>query len=185
MQNRKTVGAAFLAAGLISTWDVCPADGSQSFSGEITSTHDLSAVYFIFSVGPCSPPLLQVYSKEISGFIPANTTTPFNITLNSAPNNIAGQYYGFTIIGLYDTNSAGVTLAYNPSGAANVLAESPTLGWVGTSLPDYYNGYGVLEAPQPYNTTEASAAANLEKSEMVVFIEPATRTFLRWLCSWG
>ena len=154
--------AAFLAAGLVSTWDVCPANATQSFSGEITPTYDLTSVYFLFAVGPCAPPNRAIYAKKISDFIPANTTMAFNITLSLAPNVVPAQYYSCGIFGLYDTVGGGVTLSYDPNQASHILAESPTPGWVGTTLPQYFNGYGVLQVPQSYNTTEASAAAALK-----------------------
>jgi hypothetical protein len=50
-----------------------------SFSGEISPTYNLTAVYFLLAAGPCNP----AYSKKIADFVPANTTTSFNITLNS------------------------------------------------------------------------------------------------------
>jgi hypothetical protein len=113
----KTVGAACLAAGLVSTWDACPVQASQSFSGEITPTHDLSAVYFLFASGPCAP----AYSKKIADFLPANTTTAFDITFNSIDDN-SDVGNRFAIVALYDSANGGVSLGFDPTQAANILA---------------------------------------------------------------
>jgi hypothetical protein len=145
----KTAGVAGLTAGLISTWDVGMAQtfppGSMpaaplTFTGEITPTHDLTAVYFLFAAGPCAP----AYSKKIADFIPANTTTDFNITLNSiyaysdANGNTVWVGDRFSVIGLYDSVNGGVSLGFDPTQGANILAESPALDFNGS----WTIGYG-------------------------------------------
>jgi hypothetical protein len=152
-KSLKAAGAACLAAGLISTWDA-PASAqsfSESFTGAITPSENLYDVYFILAAGPCSP----AYNELVANFIPANTTTTFNITINSiysfdgvTPN--VGNY--FTVMGLYDTVTGGVSLGFNPTVGASILSENPA--------PDYDNGgwtYG-------YNTTptESAVASMLE-----------------------
>lgn len=153
----KTVGATCLAVGLVSTWDM-PAHaqgtpyGPISFSGAITPSENLYDVYFILAAGPCSP----AYNELIANFVPANTTTTFNITINSiysfdggaTPN--VGNY--FTVMGLYDTVNGGVSLGFNPTVGASILSENPA--------PDYDNGgwtYGYNATP-----TESAVASLLE-----------------------
>jgi hypothetical protein len=130
----KTAKVACLAAGLVSTWDATSAPAAEySFSGAITPTHDLSDVFFIFALGPCSPGG-GVFSKKIADFLPANTTTPFNITLHSMPGGL-GVGSGFTILALYDTVNNGVAVGYDPGQAATILAQSPAPTWDGGFLP--------------------------------------------------
>ena len=152
----KTAGAACLAVGLVSTWDT-PANAQPypsapvSFSGAITPNENLYDVYFIMAAGPCSP----AYSKLIADYIPANTTTAFNITFNSiysydGATPWVGNY--FTVMGLYDTVNGGVSLGFNPTVGASILSQNPA--------PSYDNApwtYG-------YNTTpdESTAASILE-----------------------
>lgn len=130
----KTAGAVCLVAGLVSTWDVGTAQAAPyTFTGEITPTHDLSDVYFLFSVGTCSPGG-GVFAQKISDFLPANTTTPFNLSFDSIPDGL-GAGYGYAIAGLYDTSNGGVSLSYDPSWAADTLAVSPAPEWNGYWLP--------------------------------------------------
>jgi hypothetical protein len=141
----KIVGTVCVAAGLISTWDAPTAHASQSFYGEITPTHDLTAVYFLFAAGPCAP----AYSKKIADFIPANTTTAFNITLNSiTPASYIGDR--FTIVALYDSVNGGVSLGFDPTQGTNILATSPAPDFNGSWTIGYgstgYNGSGVDES---------------------------------------
>ena len=128
----KTAEVAGLTAGLVSTWDVGVAQtfpyGSTpaspiSFTGEITPTSDLTAVYFLFAAGQCSP----AYSKKIADFIPGNTTTSFSITLNSiyAYGNYVEAGDRFSIIGLYDPVNGGVSLGFDPGAASDILSQSP------------------------------------------------------------
>src|SRR5882672_3559945 len=118
----KTAGAACLAAGLVSTWDVGMAQTSPyTFTGEITPTHDLTAVYFLFAAGPCT----HAYSKKISDFVSANTTTAFSITFNSiGVDSSVGDR--FAIVALYDSVNGGVSLGFDPSAAADILATTPS-----------------------------------------------------------
>ncbi|MDR3458731.1 MAG: PEP-CTERM sorting domain-containing protein [Verrucomicrobiae bacterium] len=152
------VKAACVAAGLVSTWDLGVANAAQSFSGEITPTHDLSSVYFLFSTGGCVP---TVYSKKIGDFLAANTTTAFNFTLNAAPDYDAGQSYGFTVIGVYDTVNGGVALGYDPTQAANILAQSTPPQWVNDFIPRWSSISGVTLGEDGFGLSEASAAAAL------------------------
>jgi len=133
----KTAGIACLAAGLVSSWDTLAEaqtiplystpEPPLTFSGEITPTHDLAAVYFLFAAGPCAP----AYSKKIADFVPGNTTTDFNITLNSiygfddANGNEPWVGDRFSIIGVYDTANSGISLGFDPSIATGILAQSP------------------------------------------------------------
>jgi hypothetical protein len=143
----KKAGAACLAAGLVSTWDGGTANAAQSFSGEITPTHDLTAVYFLFASGPCTP----AYSRKISDFVAANTTTDFYITFNSFG---LDSYVGdrFAIVALYDTVNGGVSLGFDPAAATDILATSPAPDFNGPwtigygSFDRYYNAGGVEEA---------------------------------------
>lgn len=108
-----------------------------SFTGEITPTLDLAAVYFLFAAGPCSP----AYSKKIADFIPANTTTAFNITLNSIYAYGSDVWVGhrFSVIGLYDSVNGGVSLGFDPAVATtNILAQSPAPEFNGP----WTSGYG-------------------------------------------
>src|ERR1035437_2100617 len=128
----KTVRGACLVAGLVSTSNAGMAQSFPPYStpasplsltGEITPSHDLTAVYFLFAAGSCSP----AYSKKIADFVPGNTTTSFNITLNSI--YAYGDYVWvgdrFSIIGLYDSANGGVSLGFNPTVATDILAQSP------------------------------------------------------------
>jgi hypothetical protein len=89
----------------------------------------LSAVYFLFAAGVCVP----AYSKKIADFIPANTTTSFNITFNSIQNYGFGDAVGdrFAIVALYD--AGGVSLGFGPDQAASILGQSPA--------PDFQGGW--------------------------------------------
>ena len=141
----KTTRVVCLAAGLASTWDVGMAQSfppystpasPYSFTGEITPTHDLTAVYFLFSAGPCSP----AYSKKIAAFVPGNTTTSFDITLNSiyAYGDYVEAGYRFSVISLYDSVNGGVSLGFDPTIAASILGESPVPDFNGP----WTSGYG-------------------------------------------
>ena len=148
----KSAGAACLAAGLVSTWDTSANAQSfaMSFTGAITPGENLYDVYFLLAAGPCSP----AYSKLIADFIPANTTTTFDITINSiysydgvTPN--VGNY--FTVMGLYDTVNGGVSLGFNPTQGANILSTSPAPDFDGPWTIGYgpngsYNADGVQES---------------------------------------
>jgi hypothetical protein len=122
----KVVGAACLAASLVSSWDT-PVEAQAfptTFTGEITPTSDLSEVYFLFAAGPCAP----AYSKKIADFIPGNTTTSFTITLNSIYSyDGSTPYVGsrFAILGLYNSANGGVSVGFDPNLAANILSQSP------------------------------------------------------------
>lgn len=130
----KIAGAACLAAGLVSTWDVSSVQAADyTFSGEITPTHDLSAVYFLFTVGTCSPGG-GVFAQKIADSLPANTTTPFDITLHSIPDGL-GLGEGYTVVALYDPTNGGVALGYDSDWAASTLAISPAPEWNGYWLP--------------------------------------------------
>ena len=154
----KTIGTTCMAAGLVSTWET-PAGAQISFSGEITPTHDLTAVYFIFAVGTCSPGG-GVFSKKISDFLPANVTSSFNIDVTSVPANFSGQAFGFTVAALYDTPNGGVTLGYIPGQAENIVAQSPAPDWTGNALPAWsFGGQDVFYANQP--ATESATATAL------------------------
>jgi len=146
----KTTGVACVTAGLLSTWDASQAHAAPyTFSGEITPTLDLSDVYFLFAAGPCAP----AYSKKISDFLPANTTTSFSITLNSIYAIDGNDYVGdrFSIVALYDSVNGGVSLGFDPTQAANILATSPapdfngpwTIGYGGNGV---FNPFGVDES---------------------------------------
>ena len=169
MKKRKSsrsweaISATCAVAGLVSTWDTpAQAQNSFSFSGAITPTHDLTSVYFLFAAGICSPGG-GVFAKEIAAFLPANVTTTFNITLSSVPGEFLNEgpspSYSYTIAGLYDT-SGDVTVAYDPSQAANVLAVDPAPQWTDNLLPAWGGGLGVWYRPQP--GTEADTAAALQ-----------------------
>jgi hypothetical protein len=153
----KAIGATSIAIGLVSTWET-PAGAQISFTGEITPTHDLTAVYFIFAVGTCSPGG-GVFSKKISDFLPANTTTPFSINVSSVPANFSGQAFGFTVAALYDTINGGVALGYVPGQADNILAQSPAPEWIGNALPVWsFGGNDVFYATQPATESQTAAA---------------------------
>ncbi len=155
-----TVGAVCLAAGLISSWDT-PAlaqSFSATFSGEITPAQNLSDVYFLFAAGPCAP----AYSKEIAALIPANTTTSFSITLNSIYSiDGVNPYVGnsFTVVGLYDTASGGVSLGFNQNAAADILSQSPAPGFSGPWTQGYGGPPGLY---QPNGVTESEVASSLQ-----------------------
>ena len=127
---------------------------------EITPTYNLTAVYFLLAAGPCNP----AYSKLIADFVPGNTTTSFNITLNSinsydgtTPN--VGNY--FSIIGLYDSVNGGVSLGFDPVQAANILAQSPAPGFDGP----WTIGYGPGGAFNPNGVEESVVAAALQSGK--------------------
>lgn len=157
----KTTGAACLAVGLVSTWDVGMAQPFPapplSFSGEITPTYNLIDVYFLLAAGTSAP----AYSKKIADFVPGGTTTSFNITLDSIYSyDGTTPYVGdhFAIIGLYDSINGGVSLGFDPTQAANILATSPA--------PDFNGpwtiGYGAGGAFNPNGVDEPVVAAALQ-----------------------
>ncbi|MDR3457067.1 MAG: PEP-CTERM sorting domain-containing protein [Verrucomicrobiae bacterium] len=141
----KTIGAACVTAGLVSTWDT-PADAQgYSFTGSITPTHDLSDVYFIFAIGNCSGG--GTYAQKISDFIAANTTDNFNLTFNNIPDGLQNNgQRGYAIAGLYDPVNGGVSLSYDANQGANLLAVSPAPSWDGYWLPTSNdgNGYSIM-----------------------------------------
>jgi hypothetical protein len=150
----KIAGAACLAVGLVSTWDT-PANAQAypsspiSFTGAITPSENLYDVYFLLAAGPCAP----AYSKLIAGFVPANTTTTFDITINSIYSyDGVTPWVGnnFTVVGLYDTVNGGVSLGFDPAQAANILSTSPSPDFNGPWTVGYgpngaYNSGGVQE----------------------------------------
>lgn len=129
----KVAGVACAAAGLVSTWDVSPAGAADySFSGQITPTTDLTSVYFLFAVGICAGG--GVFSQRIANFMPANTTTAFNINFSSLPDNLGGLE-GFDVFGLYDPVNGGVAMGYDPALASFVLSQDPAPSWSDTAVP--------------------------------------------------
>jgi hypothetical protein len=140
----KTAGAACLAVGLVSTWDT-PANAQVpiSFSGAITPSENLYDVYFLLAGGPCAP----AYSKLIADYLPANTTTTFNITFNS----VSWVGNNFTVVGLYDTVNRSVSLGFDPTQAASILSQNPAPGFDGPWTAGYggngaYDASGVQES---------------------------------------
>lgn len=152
----KAAGATCLAVGLVSTWDA-PANAQESpygpisFSGAITPSENLYDVYFLLASGGCAP----AYSKLIANYIPANTTTTFNITFNSIYSVDGGvtPWVGnyFTVVGLYDTVNGGASLGFNPTQGANILSQSPAPDFDGPWTIGYgpngsFNAGGVQES---------------------------------------
>ena len=121
----KAAKAACLVTGLVSTWDMS-ADAQTTFSGALTPTHDLSAVYFLFAGGMCAAP----YARKIADFVPGNTTTSFNITFNTiTPDSYVGNH--FAVLAVYDTVNGGVSLGFDPTEAAAIMAQSPAPDFAG------------------------------------------------------
>ena len=152
----KVISATCVAAGLVSTWDM-NADAQVSFSGQITPTHDLSDVYFMFAVGTCGS---VIYTKKISDFLPANTTTAFNFTMNSLPAGSPVAFEQYSILSLYDVANGNVSLSYNPYVGNNLLALGTAPTWDTTMLPSYIEYYGGLLYIN-VGVTEADLAADL------------------------
>jgi hypothetical protein len=113
-------------------------------------------VYFLISAGPCAP----AYSKKISDFLPANTTTSFTITLNSIYAIGGTDYIGdkFAIVALYDPLNGGVSLGFDSARAASILAESPAPDFTGP----WTIGYGGNGAYNPNGVEESVVADALQ-----------------------
>jgi len=119
----KNASAACLAAGLVSTWDTPAA--AQTFSGAITPTQDLTALYFFYSTGICIP----AYSKKITDFVAVGTTYNFSFTMQSIPTNVFSPTGYFTVAALYgDPANGNVSLGFNPDAAASAISQSLTWG---------------------------------------------------------
>ncbi len=142
-----------MTTGLVSTWDVCPAQAAQyTFSGDVTPTTSLTDVYFLFSVGSCSPGG-GVFAQKISDFLPANTTTPFNVSFASIPDGL-GAGEGYAIAALYDPNNGGVSLSYTPAWAASRIG--------GSAAPEFNANWRQIGGGILAFTYESDVAAALQ-----------------------
>jgi hypothetical protein len=167
--------AACLAAGLATAWGTeAPAtDYTYHYSVDVTPTHALSDVYFLFATGGTVPPNSMVtYSTLVAASIPADGTAhhyevavvssqapgPDGSPLPVLPWSLGARA---TLAARDDDFMYVVSLGYDPESAARIIGHT----WDGTQLPYTYQGSNFVRT-RDVGYTEPQLASALSAGDV-------------------